>query len=117
MKSNEAMVNARDYQLNTLNKAIDLSDSASTGTPPVRIKIGNTYGIHVTSIVDHRVDDRAKPLYYKHRPALADYHKQVHKVDHDPKYALETEIERARRLKRLAEMRQRKVTERRPSMS
>merc|ERR1711920_697141 len=117
MESRMAMVQARDYQINTLNKAIDLSDTAALNQPPMKKHVGKFYGIHVTSVVDHRMDEHAKPLYYKHQTTLADYHEHVYRVENDPQFKLETEIERARRIKQAAEMRKRKVEDRRPSLT
>jgi len=117
MESREAMVNARDYQLQTLNKAIDLSDSAALNQPPVKKQEGNFFGIHVTSVVDHRVDDWAKPVYYKHQAPLGNYHEHVYTVRNEPNYDLETELETERRKKELAAARKRKIEDRRPSLT
>merc|ERR1719397_81609 len=117
MESREAMVKARDYQLRTLNQAIDLSDSAALNQAPEKKQKGHFFGIHVTSVVDHRADDYAKPQYYKHQNPLGDYHKHVNKVYNDPNFNLESELETMRRKKELAKMRKARLHNRRPSMS
>lgn len=117
MESREAMVKARDYQLRTLNQAIDLSDSTALNQAPEKKQKGNFFGIHVTSVVDHRADDYAKPQYYKHENPLGDYHKHVNKVSNDPNFNLESELETMRRKKELAKMRKARLHNRRPSMS
>merc|ERR550517_728008 len=77
MESREAMVRARDHELNTLNTAIDLSDTAALNQAPSKKKSGSFFGIHLTSVVDHRADDYAKPQYYKHKKPLGDYHHNI----------------------------------------
>jgi len=117
MESREAMVKARDYQLRTLKEAIDLSDTAALNQAPEKKQKASFFGIHVTSVVDHRADDYAKPQYYKHKNPLGDYHKHVIQVNNDPNFNLESELETMRRKKELAKLRKAKLHNRRPSMS
>jgi len=117
LESREAMVQARDYQLSTLNQAIDLSDTAALKQAPEKKQKGSFFGIHVTSVVDHRVDDYAQPQYYKHKDPLKEYHQHVIKVATDPNFNLESEIETMRRKKLWEKKRMERMHNRRPSMS
>merc|ERR1711920_833673 len=114
MKSREEMVEARDQKIGHLKNAKRRVD----GSVDISREEMDTmfYGIQVTSVVDHREKHDHTVKYYKHERPLADYHDHVLKVDHDPAFVLETELERIQRRKEYEAAKKRKRTERRPSM-
>jgi len=114
MKSREEMVQARDQKIVHLKSAKRRVD----GSVDVSQDQMNSmfFGIQVTSVVDHRENHDHTVKYYKHERPLADYHDHVLRVDHDPAYVLETELETIKRMKEYEAAKKRKRTDRRPSI-
>jgi len=113
MKSREEMVEARDQKIGQLKNAKRRVDGSVDVGPQMNSMF---FGIQVTSVVDHRDKHDHKVKYYKHQRPLADYHDHVLRVDHDPAYVLETEIETIKRRKEYEAAKKRKRTDRRPSL-
>jgi len=114
MKSREEMVAARDQKIGHLKKAkrrVDGSVDISKAQMDSMF-----FGIQVTSVVDHRENHNHDVKFYKHERPLADYHDHILKVDHDPAFVLETELETLARRKAYEAAKKRKRTDRRPSM-
>merc|ERR1711920_151727 len=114
MKSREEMVEARDQKnghLKNAKRRVDGSVDISRAEMDSMF-----YGIQVTSVVDHREKHDHTVKFYKHERPLADYHDHVLRVDHDPAFVLETDLERIQRRKEYEAAKKRKRTERRPSM-
>merc|ERR1712060_966067 len=92
MKSREEMVHARDQKIGHLKNAKRRADGS------VDLSRGEMdsmfFGIQVTSVVDHRDKHDHAVKYYKHERPLSDYHDHVLRVDHDPAFVLETDLER-----------------------
>jgi len=115
MKSREEMVQARDQKIGHLKNATRRDDGSVDISRAEMDRM--FYGIQVTSVVDHREKHDHGVKFYKHERPLSDYHDHVLRVDHDPAYVLETELERIQRRKEYEAAKKRKRTERRPSMS
>jgi len=114
MKSREEMVQARDQKIGHLKNAKRRDD----GSVDVSREEMNSmfYGIQVTSVVDHRDNHDHNVKYYKHERPLTDYHDHILRVDHDPAYVLETELETIKRRKEYEAAKKRRRTDRRPSL-
>jgi len=114
MKSREEMVAARDQKIGHLKKAKRRVDGSIDIS---KDQLDNMFfGIQVTSVVDHRENHDHDVKYYKHSRPLSDYHDHVLRVDHDPAFVLETELETLKRRKEYEAAKKRKRTDRRPSM-
>jgi hypothetical protein len=109
MQSRQEMVKARNQKINMLQEA-------TRGDDPVEVEDSRFLGIHVTSVIDHRAND-GKPMYYKHKNNLTDYHDHILRVDESPKFILESELETIRRKMLADEAKKRKRHNRRPSLS
>jgi len=108
------MVAARDQKIGHLKKAKRRVDGSIDIS---KDQLDNMFfGIQVTSVVDHRENHDHDVKYYKHSRPLSDYHDHVLRVDHDPAFVLETELETLKRRKEYEAAKKRKRTDRRPSM-
>jgi len=114
MKSKDEMIKARDEKIRKLKNAKRRADgSVNLSKSDVNDVF---FGIQVTSVVDHRGNKNHRPKFYKHEVPLADYHDHVLRVDSDPEYHLESEVETIMRRKKLAASKKRKLHDRRPSL-
>jgi len=114
MKSKDEMIRARDEKIKKLKNAKRRADgSVNLSKSDVNDVF---FGIQVTSVVDHRGNKNHRPKFYKHEVPLADYHDHVLRVDSDPEYHLESEVETIMRRKKLAASKKRKLHDRRPSL-
>jgi len=108
MQSREEMVRARNEKINSLKEVTRGEGSAS-------VNKNNSFGIQVTSVFDHRANE-GEPRHYKHENKLTDYHDHILRVNDDPEYTLESELETLRRKQLADQAKKRKMHNRRPSL-
>jgi len=114
MISKDEMIKARDEKIKKLKNAKRRADGSVNLS---KSDVNDVFlGIQVTSVVDHRGNKNHQPKFYKHEVPLTDYHDHVLRVDSDPEYHLESELETIMRRKKLAASKKRKLHDRRPSL-